>query len=107
MSAERIVIVAYKPFQGKEAELNALIKTHVAVLRSEGLASDRKPAFLKAKHNTIIEIFGWKSKEAIESAHSNAAVQKMWEQFAQVCEFIPLKHVAEASDMFAEFDALK
>lgn len=106
MSKERVVIVAYKPFSGKETQLNDLMKTHVAILRTEGLASDREPTLLKAKDGTIIEIFGWKSKEAIETAHSNPAVQKMWEKFAEVCEFTPLKQLAEAGDMFAEFDSL-
>ena len=104
MSSERVVIVAYKPFPGKEADLNQLMKTHVAILRNEGLASDRASTLLKAKDNTIVEVFGWKSKEAIEAAHGNPAVQKMWERFAEVCEFIPLKNMAEANDMFAEFD---
>lgn len=82
MSFERVVIVAYKPFPGKEAELDELIKTHVAILSSEGLASEREPTLLKAKDGTLVEIFGWKSKQAIEDAHSNVAVQKMWERLA-------------------------
>jgi hypothetical protein len=107
MSAERVVIVAYRPFQGREAELDELIKTHIAILRSEGLATDRNPTVLKTKDKTVVEIFGWKSKQAIEAAHSNPAVQKMWERFAQVCEFIPLKNLDESNDMFAEFDAVE
>lgn len=58
MSSERVVIVAYKPFPCKEAELDELIKTHVAILRSEGLASERDPTLLKAKDGTLVEIFG-------------------------------------------------
>lgn len=107
MSSERVVIVAYKPFPGKVAELNELIKTHVAILRAEGFASERGPTLLKAKDNTVVEIFGWKSKHAIEAAHSNPTVQKMWERFAQVCEFVPLKQLDETNNMFAEFDAIE
>ncbi len=107
MSAERVVIVAYKPFPGKERQLEELMKTHVAILRNEGLASERESTLLIAKDKTIVEVFGWRSKEAIDAAHSNPAVQKMWERFGEVCEFMPLKNLAEASDMFAEFDALE
>ena len=78
----------------------------MAILRAEGLASDREPTLLHAKDKTIIEIFGWKSKEAIEATHNNPAVQKMWERFAEVCEFTPLKQLSEAGDMFAEFDSM-
>lgn len=67
-ATERMVIVAYKPFPGKEKALEILLRTHVETLRSQGLASNRKPVFLKAK-GAYIEIFGWKSKAAIEAAH--------------------------------------
>ena len=63
MNTERVVIVAYKALPGKEDQLSALMKTHVAILRAEGLASDREPTLLKAKDNTIIEIFGGDRKK--------------------------------------------
>ena len=71
MSTERIVIVGYKPLAGKEAALKILMKNHVARLRKQGLVSDREPILMESKSGTIIEVFGWKSKEAIASAHSN------------------------------------
>ena len=100
---ERLVIVAYRPFPGKEKELLKLMKTHVEILRKEGLASNRNSIIMQSKDNTIIEVFGWKSSEAIESAHTNLAVQKMWESYAKVCESIPISNVAEAGQLFSEF----
>ena len=106
MSTERIVIVGYRPLPGKEAALRVLMKNHVATLRSEGLASDREPVLMQGSDGTIIEVFGWKSKEAIEAAHSNATVQKMWGEYAEVCEYIPIANIQEASSLFSEFKAL-
>lgn len=106
MSTERIVIVGYRPLAGKAAELKKLMKTHVAILQKEGLASDREPILMQAADGTVIEVFGWKSKEAIESAHSNPAVQKMWGEYAEVCEYIPIDSVKESSNLFSEFTPL-
>jgi hypothetical protein len=58
---------------------------------------------MRAGDSTIIEVFEWKSKAAIESAHTNPAVLKMWERYAEVCDYTPLTNVKECHDMFAEF----
>lgn len=104
---ERIVIAAYKPLPEKDAELEWLMKTHWSFLHKGGLVSDRKSIVCKATDGTIIEVFGWKSKEAIELAHTNEAVGKMWEEYSKVCEYIPISNVSESKNMFSEFEPLK
>jgi hypothetical protein len=34
----------------------------------------------QASDGTVIEVFEWKSQEAIAAAHTNPVVQKMWEK---------------------------
>jgi hypothetical protein len=106
MSSERIVIVGYKPFPGKEAALAKLMKDHVNILRKEGLASDREPILMQSTNGTIIEVFGWKSKDAIAKAHTNPVVQKMWGEYAEVCEYIPVGDLDETRSLFSEFTPL-
>ncbi|MEQ8364464.1 MAG: hypothetical protein RH948_16430 [Cyclobacteriaceae bacterium] len=103
---ERIVIVGYRPIPGKESELENLLRTHWQALDKEGLVSDRKPITVKAKDGTLIEIFGWKSKESIESAHTNKAVQALWGEYAKVCEYVPVGEVEECKNIFSEFTPL-
>jgi hypothetical protein len=55
----RLVIVAYKPKPGKEAELLALSHEHVPYLRSLGLATDRPHIVAAAADGTIVEVFEW------------------------------------------------
>ena len=103
---ERIVIAAFRPFPGKEAELEILMETHWDILNNEGLVSPRKPIIAKAKDGSIIEVFGWKSKEAIQEAHENEAVQNMWSAYAKVSKYIPISKVEESKQMFSEFSPL-
>src|SRR5262249_39606803 len=86
----RIVIACYKPKRGKERKLAELMRDHVSILRSQGLATDRDSIIMKAKNRTIIEVFEWKSRRAIKQAHSNPVVLKMWERYSAVCDYVPV-----------------
>jgi hypothetical protein len=101
-----IVIVAYRPRPGKEALLLELTRRHLPVLRAEGLATDRPSLAMRAADGTIVEVFEWKSQAAIDSAHGNPAVAKMWERYAEACEYVPLKSLKEAGDLFAGFEPI-
>jgi hypothetical protein len=49
-----IVVVAYKPKPGKEADLLQLTREHVPLLRAEGLATDRPVTACLAKDGTVV-----------------------------------------------------
>lgn len=98
------VIVAYRPKPGKEAELLALVRSRVSILQKEGLATNRLPTIMRARDGTIIEVSEWKSQEAIEAAHKNETVWKMWNKFFELCDCVPLKTLAETEEMFAGFE---
>lgn len=59
-----------------------------------------------AADGSIVEVFEWRSHEAIEQAHSNPAVQELWEEFGAVCNFTSLAELPESKNRFAEFDAI-
>ncbi|MCX2743348.1 hypothetical protein OO013_05695 [Mangrovivirga sp. M17] len=104
---ERIVIVAYKPLPGKERELKSLMKSHWEILHQEGLVTDRKSIICQSNDGTIIEVFGWKSQEAVEQSHSNENVQKMWKEYSKVCEYVPISEVPESNNLFSEFNPVE
>jgi len=103
----RMVIVAYRPRSGKEAVLLELTKQHCPILRSQGLVTDRPAYAMRAADGTIIEVFEWKSEEAIAAAHTNPAVLKMWQQYGEACEYVSLTSVKECGDMFAGFEPIE
>jgi hypothetical protein len=99
----RIVIACYKPKSGQQEALRELAREHLAILRSQELVTDRASIMMEAADGTIIEVFEWKSKQAIEAAHTNPVVLKMWERYAATCEYIPAAQVPEAAQLFPEF----
>ena len=102
----RIVIVAYKPKPGKAEALKALTKTHVLRLKKEGLVTDREPIMMETADGTVVEVFEWLSDEVVQKAHSNSEVLKMWGEYAEVCDYVPLNTLSESNMMFAGFTPL-
>jgi len=102
----RIVIAAYRPRPGRESALEALAREHHARLHAEGLVTDRTPILMRARDGTIIEVFEWLSADAIASAHRNAAVKRIWDEYAAVSDSVPIAQVPEAIELFAEFEPM-
>lgn len=99
----RIVIVGYRPKPEKQAELAALMKTHLPILREAGLVTERESIIMQAKDGTIVEVFEWQSKAAMKSAHEHASVLKMWADYDACCTYVPVTELPEISSLFSEF----
>lgn len=99
----RIVIVAYQPKPGFENELDALTRNHYAILKEADLVSDRIPVIMKSQDGTVVEVFEWKSLDAIERAHSHPTILKLWEDYARVCNYVPVGQLPETDKLFSEF----
>ena len=79
----------------------------MTVLRKEELVTDKPVYLMRPENGSIVEVFEWKSSEAINQAHENVAVQALWAEFSEVCDYTPLAQLKETYAMFAEFDALE
>jgi quinol monooxygenase YgiN len=104
--AGRIVIAVYKPRPGKEAELAALVRAHIPELRAAGLVTDREPIAASAADGTIVEVFEWRSEEAIAAAHGHPVVQAMWQKFEACCWYETPANVPDLQRMFVSLEPL-
>jgi len=102
----RGVIVIYRPKKGNDAALLQLVKDHMSILRTQNLVTDRAPIIMKAGDGSIVEVFEWKSADAIKEAHQNEVVQELWERFSQVCDYEIPVNVKEFQGLFSEFEVL-
>jgi hypothetical protein len=99
-------IACYRPKTGRQEDLLQLTREHVPILRKEGLVTERPAYAMRAEDGTIIEVFEWKSNEAIGAAHSNSEVIKLWKRYEAACDYVPLSTLAEAQGLFANFEPL-
>jgi len=101
------VICVFRPLPGKEDDLRAVLRDHLRTLRAEGLVTDREPYVMKAKDGAYLEVFEWRSDEAVRAAHGNPRVAELWKRFEAACTYEKLESVAEVGEMFPNFDAVE
>lgn len=101
-----ISVACYKPRPGSEQALLELVRGHLPPLRAEGLVTDRASIVMRAADGTIIEVFEWTSREAIEGAHKNPTVLDLWKRFEAVCWYETPSNLAEFQNMFAHFEPI-
>lgn len=98
-----MVMALFRPKPGGEAELLACTRDHLPVLRAQGLATERDSLVLRAADGTLVEIFEWRSQAAIDAAHHNPAVAQLWARYAACCDYVTLRDLPEAGQMFPAF----
>ena len=99
-----VVICAYRPKPGKDAELLDVVKEHVPILRRLGLATERTVHIMKAGDGTIVEVFEWVSQQAINEAHQNPVVLEMWKKFDEASDPVNLADLDEAKHPYSDFE---
>lgn len=99
-----MVVALFRPKAGRESELLACMRDHQPVLRREGLVTDRPACVMRARDGTLLEVFEWKSPEAIDAAHGNARVHALWDRYAACCDYVTLADLVEAGEMFPGFE---
>lgn len=103
----RFVIAAYRVKKGMEQDLLAVLRDHLTVLRCEGFVTDRPACVMRGQNGVYLEVFEWKSEEAIAAAHESEAVGALWARFERACEYRRLGHLPESHQLFAEFESVE
>ena len=101
-----MVIAVYRPKPGSEQRLLELVRGHVPFLRGLGLATDRPAVAMRADNGDILELFEW-CEGGVEAAHAHPQVEKLWERFAEVCDYVPLSEVPGIDRPFPAFQPLE
>ena len=101
-----ISIAAFRPKAGKEAELMKVIDDRLPLLRRLGLATGRAEVRCRSKEGVVVTISEWTDQAAIDRAHKAPEVLALWGRFADCCEWIKLKDIAECQADFATFEAI-
>ena len=83
-------LVIYRPKQGKEREMQALVEKHWPTLNRLGLVT-RDPVKIwratgKDGRPYFVEIFSWKEQGSSDIAHQTPDVMAMWEPMGAILE---------------------
>jgi quinol monooxygenase YgiN len=98
-----VTMALYQAHEGKEKQLNEILKNHIKTLEAEDLITSTKPIRAKASNGTVIEIFEWKSEQAKDAAHESSVVMKIWNEIMEVADIKSLTSLDEAKHPFPNF----
>lgn len=101
--SELITMALYQPHEGKEEQLNEVLKNHIKTLEAENLITSREPIRAQAADGTVIEIFEWKSEKAKDAAHESPVVMKVWNDIMEIAEIKSLSSLEESKHPFPNF----
>jgi hypothetical protein len=94
--------VTYRPKQGKEEELFALVKKHGPALMSTGLLAGDPPVVYRATNKRsgqtfFVEMFSWRDDQAAGLAHQTPEVMAVWEPMTPILENLELAVIERVS----------
>ena len=102
-SSPEVVIALYRPHEGKDADLRALIDEHLPTLQRLELITNRPSILMRAEDGTYLEVFEWCDGDAARRAHEHPEVAAVWERMAQVADLPELGSLPEANRRFPHF----
>jgi hypothetical protein len=94
------MMVTYRPKQGKEAELQALVAKHWPTLAKAGLVTSEPARVWRATDKrsgavSFIEMFSWKDGESSGIAHQLPEVMALWEPMGPIMEGMSLQQIEQ------------
>jgi hypothetical protein len=98
-----MVIALFRPKPGTDEPLTACMRDRQPVLRAERLVTDRPAYPMRAQDGTALEVFEWKSQDAIDAAHSNPSVAGLWQRCAACCDDATFGDLSEEKATFPSF----
>jgi predicted enzyme related to lactoylglutathione lyase/quinol monooxygenase YgiN len=102
-----VVIGTYRPKQGKDQELLALLDQSFHALRASDLLGYYPRSVLKAAEGAYLEIFEWMSPDSMDQAMKDQSIQAVWKKIGDICEMLPISSLKEAAKPFAEFERVE
>jgi hypothetical protein len=106
----QIAIAVYHAMEEKEEEFFSLIRAHWPVLYRRGLVTPMRPKVAQSATTpgVFIETFEWKSPAAVDRAHRDPEVQRIWNAMAAIWQkpSATLARLPECQSQFAHFAML-
>ena len=60
---------------------------------------------MRSEEGVVVEVFEW-CDGALAAAHAHPGVLALWKRYAAVCDYVPLRELPEALDLFARFEPI-
>ena len=103
MSPSRISLAAYRPRPGMEQELLEMFRAEFASLRASGHVTDRPVPICRTDRGEYLAILEWSTDHAVDDAHRDEAVLRIWARKAEIAEYLAPSDLAGSDVPFVSY----
>jgi hypothetical protein len=105
--SSRISLAAYRPRPGKDEELLELFEAEFARLRTGRHVTDRRVPICRTDRGEYLAILEWSSDHAVDDAHRDAQVLRIWARKAEIAEYLAPRDLAGSDVPFVSYTKLR
>ena len=102
-TSTELALAAYRPRAGKEVALLRLLGEDVATLRRRGHVTARPAPVVRTEDGEFLVVLEWSTEHAVGDAHADPEVMAVWEQKAQLAEYLAPRALAGVEAPFARW----
>ena len=103
----RISVAAYRPRPGMERELLDMFEAEFASLRAGGHVTDRRVPICRTERGEYLAILEWSSDHAVDDAHRDPDVLRVWARKAEAAEYLAPRDLAGSDVPFVSYTKLR
>lgn len=105
-----VVMAVYRVAVSKQTEMLRVIREKREYFSRVGYMTSRIPTLVRSPKNPefMIDIFEWSSEDAIEKAHADPVVRRLWSRMEElwIDGGLGLEKLPESEEAFAGFEAV-
>jgi hypothetical protein len=98
------IIVGYRPFPGRTDLVTAILLEIYEAMQRAGLITARRPWIMRSEEGDIIAAFEMTNEYSFAASEKIREVAALRARLMGVAERLPLGHLREASQPYAEFE---
>ena len=103
MATTELTLAAYRPYAGRDDELERLLREDVATLRRRGHVTSRPAPLIRTQAGELLVVLEWSSGHAVDDAHKDPEVLAVWQRKDELAEYIPPRELAGSEIPFARW----
>ncbi|KJV34736.1 hypothetical protein [Luteibacter yeojuensis] len=103
---ERVLVVAYRPKEGKREELLTLLASQHTHARSRGALGERRPLLCEATNGEVVFIAALAAGSPVDALFEDEVFQDINARIASIATVTPIRTIGEASATFMDLAML-
>jgi hypothetical protein len=101
-----LALAAYRPRPEREDDFLVFLHEELALLRRRGHVTERRAPVVRAPKGELLVVLEWSTDHAVDDAHADPDVLKVWDRKAELAEYIAPAALSGSDIPFARWPVI-